>query len=49
VAQLLGGNLHVHHHLLQGEVRMPLHQDRENTLREIRTALQDLAAAAPAG
>ncbi len=27
VAQLLGGNLHVHHHLLQGEVRMPLQQE----------------------
>jgi hypothetical protein len=48
VTQLLGGNLHTHHHLLQSEVRMPLHQDRKNSLREIRTALEDLLAAAPA-
>ena len=28
VTQLLGGNLDDHHHLLQGEVGVPLHQDR---------------------
>jgi hypothetical protein len=45
VTQLLGGNLDVHHHLLQGEVGVPLHQHRENRLSQIRTALQDLLAA----
>ena len=45
VTQLLGGNLDVHHHLLQGEVGVPLHQDRKNRLSQIRAALQDLLTA----
>ena len=45
MTQFVGGNLDVHHHLLQGEVGVPLHQHRENRLSQIRTAFQDLLAA----